>query len=317
MRVTGRGKSKSKTNTPVDSDESGWEDSPPTADSALGRLSQMERLMEKMLRQDILQQLESCQRGSPWMPTAAPGAGLHNVSLSAEGSIRSQYAAGSEFGGMAEEASSALGVHEALDLPAMVSKFAIPSQTGEPLQEQLAASINYLTSHQLQEQVITETAAKYMAPANCASLNVPAVNNSIWGYIGGGIRAQEIKIQKNLKLLTSGILAFTRSVDDGPLSDEQQDVLALMCNAHFEINCFRKGAIRPALNPKFAGLCKASNIQPPNFLFGENLPKQVKDLDEKAKAVGLIKAPSTSKTSQFRAAAPLCIHQQKTVSCHW
>lgn len=47
--------------------------------------------------------------------------------------------------------------------------------------------------------------------------------------------------------------------------------MALLCNTHFEINCFRKGGIRPELNPKFAQLCRVSNVQPAKYLFGEDL----------------------------------------------
>lgn len=179
-----------------------------------------------------------------------------------------------------------------------------PSLSGEPLDEDLASSINYLASHQLQDLAMEEITNKYHTLANCASLNVPAVNHSIWGNIGAGVRAQEMKLQKCFRLLTSGITAFARSMDGEPLSDIQQDAMALMCNANFEINCLRKNAIRPALNPKFAALCKASNVQLANYLFGEDLPKQVRELDDEAKMVCLLKVPTTPMVSSYRRQHP-------------
>lgn len=156
-------------------------------------------------------------------------------------------------------------------------------------------TINYMVSHQLQDLTMEETSKKYHTPANCASLKVPTVNHPLWGHMGAGIRAQELRLQKILKLLASGITAFAGSLDGGALSEVQQDALDLMCNTHFEINCLRKSAIRPMLNPKFAALCKTSNVQSPNLLFGDDYSKQVRELDHKAKTVGLINAQPTSK----------------------
>ena len=90
------------------------------------------------------------------------------------------------------------------------------------------------------------------------------------------MRAQELRLQKVLKLVGAGITAFGRMVQGAPLSNTQQDMLALLCNAHFEINCLWKVAIKQTLNPRFAALCRSSNVQTPNLLFGEDLAKQVK-----------------------------------------
>ncbi|XP_078251170.1 uncharacterized protein LOC144590428 [Rhinoraja longicauda] len=48
--------------------------------------------------------------------------------------------------------------------------------------------------------------------------------------------------------------------------------------------------IKPALNPKFAGLCKTPGSEPPILLFGKDLPKKVKDLEEESKTFGLVRA---------------------------
>lgn len=74
------------------------------------------------------------------------------------------------------------------------------------------------------------------------------------------------------------------------MTQDHQDALALQCNSQYELNNIRKSAIQPALDPKFAGLCKPGTSKPPILLFGGDLPKQVKELDEEAKTLGLIKA---------------------------
>lgn len=66
------------------------------------------------------------------------------------------------------------------ELPALVTKFAIPSGIGEPLEEELASSIGYLTSHQLNEKNMQDTAERYASPDNCQTLDVPKINATIW-----------------------------------------------------------------------------------------------------------------------------------------
>lgn len=82
-------------------------------------------------------------------------------------------------------------------------------------------------------------------------------------------------------------------MDGTQLSELQQDALALLCNAQFELNCIRKDGIRPEINPKYAQLCKACNVQSAKYIFGEDLSNQVKTLQEEFKAaVGVVKTPS-------------------------
>ncbi|XP_055506343.1 uncharacterized protein LOC129706245 [Leucoraja erinacea] len=51
-------------------------------------------------------------------------------------------------------------------VPGMASKFAIPTGTGEPLEDDMASTINYMASHLLQDLTMEETAKKYETPAN-------------------------------------------------------------------------------------------------------------------------------------------------------
>ena len=151
------------------------------------------------------------------------------------------------------------------------------------MEENLAANINYLVSHQLQEAVMVETADLYKTPVNCTSLKVPTVNPAIWAPMSSMMREQEIRFQRVLKLILAGITALGRQVEGCGMTKVQKDMLALFCNSFFEINCMRKIAIRPILHPRFAGLCRSSNVQAPDYLFGENLSKQIKEIDEEAK----------------------------------
>ena len=183
------------------------------------------------------------------------------------------------------------GMESEPELPPLAAKFAPNSSAGKPLDSQLASSINYLMLHKLDEKNMQDTADKYLCPENCQALDVPKVNTTIWDNLKTNTRTKDAKLQRVQRALARGINAFAQSLDGCQLTESQHDALALLCNAHFELTGIRKDFIRPEINPKYAHLCKAGNVQSPKYLFGEDLSKQVKELNEEHKAaVGVVKA---------------------------
>ena len=98
-----------------------------------------------------------------------------------------------------------------------------------------------------------------------------------------------------------GLTAFLRSAstrtaattgDD--LSDMQQDAVALLANASYELNMLRKSLIRPDINTRYTHLCKPS-VKTTQWLFGDDLHKTVKEMDEQQKTVGAIRGRTTSR----------------------
>ena len=191
-------------------------------------------------------------------------------------------------------------------VPSIAAKFAIPSGIGKPLDGNLADNIQYLTTHPLDEKNLNDAANKYASPENCPTLDVPRVNSTIWDNLKGHTRTKDLKLQRVQKALSRGLTAFARSVDGHDLSDIQQDTLALLCNAQFELSCLRRECIRPDINPKFSHLCKASNVLTPSKqLFGDDLSKRVKDFQEEHRAaVGVVKGGKTSLYRERRAYRP-------------
>ena len=173
--------------------------------------------------------------------------------------------------------------------PPLAARFAAASGTGKPLKTDLGSSIDYMLTHKLDDKSLEDTAEKYITPDNCEALSVPKVNLTIWENLKSTTRAKDARLQKVQKALMRGITAFARSVDGTQLSDTQQDALALLSSANYELNCVRKEFIRPEINPKYAHLCKAST-HTSKLLFGDDLSKQVKELQEEQKAaVGVVR----------------------------
>ena len=187
-------------------------------------------------------------------------------------------------------------------VPALAAKFATQADVGPSLHEEIANSTLFLMNNKLEEKVLDDTAAKYLPPANCATLDAPKVNQTIWDNLSPSTRSRDLKLSRVQKLLTRGITAFAQSLLPSTLSDQQQDALALLANANYEMNALRKDLIKPEMNSAYNHLCKASTPVT-KFLFGDDLGKRVKDMKEEQRAaVGVVN--SRKDPSRGRARAP-------------
>lgn len=172
------------------------------------------------------------------------------------------------------------------------ARFATPENTGEPISDQLASSIDYLLSSKLEEKHLTETMDKYPQPRNSNNLLVPKVNPLMWENVLSKTRSLDLKLQRCQKPLVTGLIAMVKSFEGNEPSEVQQDAVALLSNAMFELNNVRKELIKPDLHQRYSHLCKQSQLTT-QWLFGDDLPKKVKEIDEEHKAVAVMKTPQT------------------------
>ena len=168
-------------------------------------------------------------------------------------------------------------------IPMIAAKFAMPSGIGAPLHDDIAQSMTYLMSNKLEEKSLDEAAEKYLSPENCELLDTPRVNTIMWENLRSATRNKDLKIQYIQKSLTKGLCAFARSLNPATMTEEQHDALALLCNANYGLNSMRKDLIKPDLNPLFHHLCRPT-YPVTKHLFGEDLGRQVKELQEQQKA---------------------------------
>ncbi|XP_063966157.1 uncharacterized protein LOC129277738 [Lytechinus pictus] len=214
------------------------------------------------------------------------------------------------------ELESCTEMTESLKVPAFAAKFAVASDIGQPLEEELANSVNYLMSHHLEEKVLDETSSKYPCPSNCRVIDTPKVNQTIWDNLSASVRTKDVKLQRVQKSLTRGISAYVSLLDPNNMSSEQQDVLALLCNANFEMNALRKELIKPDLNTKFTHLCKPTNPVT-KYLFGDDLGKQVKDLQDQHKAAAGVMKGGYKKPKPSYRPYPSQGHERRYKEAGW
>ena len=111
---------------------------------------------------------------------------------------------------------------------------------------------------------------------------MPKVIPQIWENINAHSRSCDLKLQRVQKPLIKGITALARA-REGPCTVEQEHAFLLLATANFELNCLRKELIKPDLNPRYGHLCKPLN-KVTSHLFGDELGKQIKELQDEQKA---------------------------------
>ena len=215
-----------------------------------------------------------------------PRQGAHNISSSDidDGQISVQQASDNNDGQI-----NAGSVGSDTDI-GFADRFASTVATGPEISKVVASSLRYLMYNKLEEKAISETMDKYEAPKNCPEIRLPKVNSEIFNNIPSRTRSVDVKLQRVQKPFLKGLIALSRTLPES-LSVEQQDALALLSSANFELNMLRRELIKPDINPGYAELCKPS-VEVTEYLFGDDMSKHVKDMTETNKATDNLMKPS-------------------------
>lgn len=197
-----------------------------------------------------------------------------------------------------DELSGGVDLTAAIDMPAQstamtevptepaVSGFAgkfAASSYGSEIDTGIASSLQYLLTNRLGEKPLNDICDLYDTPKNTRYLCVPKVNPQIWESLSPHARNNDLKLQKVEKLMVKGVTAFAKTTDG--LTEHQENGLTCLTAAIFELNMLRREMIKPGLHDKFANLCKPS-IPVTENLFGDDLTRHIKDIDEVHKATG-------------------------------
>ena len=163
-------------------------------------------------------------------------------------------------------------------------------ETGPKVDTELASIIDTLIKDGLPEEKLQDKMNKYHRPENCESLTKVRVNQAVWDNLSPSVRSQDVRMQKVQTSLFKGMCALTGMINKlveqiptfpagNELLQEATDAFALFANANTELNHRRRGFIKPDLHNDYKHLC-SSSLAITDQLFGDDLPKQVKDLTE-------------------------------------
>lgn len=208
------------------------------------------------------------------------------------------------------------------DLDELVEVFGNNEKTGAKIDEKLANLVDSgLTKKPSSDLRIKEVCEKYPKPENSKNLRVPKTNPELWKLLTKAQRVRDVKFQKTQNLITKSVIASAQLLDTlrtRPVSGKHAiskesktivtDILRLTSAAFTEISSIRKDSMKPGLSDQFKPLCSTSSAsESTEFLFGDNLSQQIKDLGETSKITSQITSKNLMGGRPFRKQFPQSI----------
>lgn len=166
--------------------------------------------------------------------------------------------------------------------------FGLDQAKGEPINVSMAESIHFLMRNQIDMKKFGEVLDSYETPENCPSLQVTKLNDEVAEKITNSDKGMDNKLTNKVqKPLLKGIIALTHAIPTLADSDDEakssiEDAITLLCHANFQLNEARKEILKSALPDDFKKLGKRN---PTSLLYGDDVPKQLKEVKEVKRAV--------------------------------
>lgn len=198
----------------------------------------------------------------------------------------------------------------------------------DPINTKLASLVDKMVKTSLSGDKAKEKLEKYNRPENCENLVNTKVNPEIWSKMRPHTRSRDLKMQKLELTLLKSMIPISKLCDKllslkgspRPLSGEevgellQQGLDALTLTGHSvnELNLKRRELIKPDLNDQYKQLC-GSQTAVTKLLFGDDLPKSVKEITETNK-VGQKVSSKTSSSSNSYSRHNVHVHNKRHAS---
>ncbi|XP_046574199.1 uncharacterized protein LOC124282290 [Haliotis rubra] len=179
------------------------------------------------------------------------------------------------------------------DLGKIASVFKVSDQTGPRIETELADLVEGLLITKLDEKQKAEIFEKHARPENCPKLQPSRVNSEIWRIMESDSKSRDIRAQKVQNSICKGLVPIVKVVDTlcnketfdvSSLVTQLVDGIALIASANLDLSLKRRDAIRGDIRPEFKQLCAHTNPIT-EYLFGDNLSEQIKELTDTNKLV--------------------------------
>ena len=171
--------------------------------------------------------------------------------------------------------------------------------------EKWASIINSNWKGQKSREKIKEPFKKYNPPKNCDSLKFPKTDGAVWKALNKYKKKSDLKfiwIQKSSVKAASATLNLHDKIlkaleKQSPTAKEVEEtndiktqilqntvhIIALLGHASNEITLKRKIALSSVIKPEYRSLCYASRTGMDEFIFGQNLENQLKEISVTSK----------------------------------
>lgn len=174
----------------------------------------------------------------------------------------------------------------------------IDEEEGPAISDEVADILQGLLQKRVSEDKVKDKMADIKPPSNCPSLTTVKVNPEVWNKMKNHTRSRDLRMQRvqtrAVKAMSPLAYIIDRLVNcqktgKAPSAEDVQDMLSASLEAFTmgasaiqEVNLRRKELIKPDLNDRYQQLCgPATPVS--KFLFGDDLAKAVKDINETSK----------------------------------
>ncbi|KAK3745292.1 hypothetical protein QZH41_013949 [Actinostola sp. cb2023] len=182
---------------------------------------------------------------------------------------------------------------------------------GPKIRQQLADIAIKCWGKKLPQDKITGLVEKHPMPENCVDIKVPRVNTEIWQTLDPAGRKSDLRLtnmQQNLQRATSAALTMCEKVLALKMENDVSksiladgiDNIALLGHVGAELSCFRREQMKPGLKHDFRPLCSKELDEPSPLLFGDDLPKRIRDAKETTRIVVTVARDCGQKDRQSR-----------------
>ena len=126
-----------------------------------------------------------------------------------------------------------------------------------------------------------------------------SVNPQIWGTLSQGTKRDDVHLYNLQETIikavfaslqtTSALVSKDLGTEHTQLLGQSIDSLAMLAHAYAQLTQLRKNQIRPALRPEYSAICSLEESRESLFLFGDDLPKVLKEAKESSNISSSIK----------------------------
>ena len=173
------------------------------------------------------------------------------------------------------------------------SDFEAKEVYGPKVHDNLANMVNLGMKASFSNTATKDLMSKYQVPQNCEFLRVPLINPELWNSesLQDSYRDNDKLMYKNQKLITKAMVPIVQIMNsclekndsvNNRLFDLASDAFSMMAYVHRDQSNIRRQLLKPAVSKPYRKLCNASTPVTEN-LFGDDLHKQIKDMNESRK----------------------------------
>lgn len=170
-------------------------------------------------------------------------------------------------------------------------KLKVKETCDKPIDDELANLVTDWFREGIEEERYNELLKTTNRPENCSALVTVKTNQMVWDFLSPTTKSSDKKMQNVQTSLIKGACALTKLTHllgkcDNPeildLLGNAMESLALLGHANRQLCMLRREFMKPDMKGEYTHLC-SHNLKYTDYLFGDDVPKTVKDITDCSK----------------------------------